>query len=239
MREIVLDTETTGLDPFRGDRLIEIAGLELQDRLPTGRTFHVYVNPERDVPAEAFAIHGISTEFLKDKPLFGEIADSFLDFVDGAQLVIHNAAFDTGFLNAELEKASRPLLFRDRIVDTLMLARRRWPAGPNNLDALCDRFGIDRTKRDKHGALVDVELLADVYIELIGGRQTTFGLDPVVRTASGPAADRARITTRPVPLSARLDAETVDRHRAFVAGLGKAEPLWSAYLSDEIKKPVS
>jgi DNA polymerase-3 subunit epsilon len=241
MREIVLDTETTGLDPFRGDRLIEIAGLEMIDRSPTGRTFHVYINPERDVPAEAFAIHGISTAFLKDKPLFADIADDFLAFVDGAQLVIHNAAFDTGFLNAELEKTGRPALFRERIVDTLLLARRRWPAGPNNLDALCDRFGIDRTKRDKHGAMVDVELLAEIYIELIGGRQTAFGLDPVARPGAGPASNRARLAARPAPLPARLDAQTRTAHREFVATLTKAEPLWAAYLAGETDpdKPVS
>jgi DNA polymerase-3 subunit epsilon len=228
MREIVLDTETTGLDPMRGDRLVEIGCLELEARLPTGRTFHVYINPERAMPAEAFAIHGLSTEFLADKPVFADVVDEFLAFIGDAPLVIHNAAFDTGFLNAELDRAGRPPVQRDRVVDTLLLARRRWPGGPNSLDVLCDRFGIDRGKRSKHGALVDAELLADVYIELIGGRQTALGLnDPATRAtlkaSSGP------VGPRPVPLPPRLTAAERAAHAAFVATLGKAPPLWTDY----------
>ena len=171
MREIVLDTETTGLDPSLGHRLIEVGCIELFNRIPTGQTFHRYVNPERDVPAEAYLVHGISAEFLKDKPGFGDIADALLSFLGDAPLVIHNALFDHGFLNAELERVERPLIARERLVDTLLLARRKHPAGPNRLDDLCLRYGIDRSRRTKHGALLDAEILAEVYVELIGARQ--------------------------------------------------------------------
>ena len=176
MREIVFDTETTGLDPYQGDRLVEIGCVELINGFPTGNSFHRYLNPERDVPEGAFKVHGLSREFLKDKPLFAEICDEFLDFVGDAPLVAHNAMFDLGFINAELERCKKAALQRERLVDTLMLARRRYPAGPNKLDDLCARFSIDLSRRTKHGALLDAELLAEVYVELTGKRQARLGL---------------------------------------------------------------
>jgi DNA polymerase III subunit epsilon len=229
MREIVLDTETTGLDPFQGHRLIEIGCIELINRIPSGEVFHRYVNPERDVPAEAFAIHGLSAEFLKDKPLFAEIADDLLAFIRDAPLVIHNAAFDLGFINAELERVAKPAIARERMVDTLLLARRKHPAGPNRLDDLCARYGIDNTRRTKHGALLDAEILAEVYVELIGARQAQLGL-----AASGAGGRGARIAAqelsgRPQPLAARLSDAERERHRAFVATLG-AGAIWADYV---------
>ena len=171
MREIVLDTETTGLDPYQGHRVVEIGCIELINRIPSGQTFHRYVNPERDVPPEAVAVHGLSRDFLKDKPLFAEVVEELIAFVGDAPLVAHNAAFDLTFLNAELERAGRVALARERMVDTLLLARRKHPGSPNRLDDLCARYGIDNSKRVKHGALLDAEILADVYLELIEGRQ--------------------------------------------------------------------
>jgi DNA polymerase-3 subunit epsilon len=159
MREIVLDTETTGLDPYQGDRLVEIGCIELVNRIPSGRTFHCYINPERDVPAEAQAIHGLTTEFLKGHPIFADVVDDLVAFLGDAPLVIHNAAFDIGFINAEFERVAKPLIGRERMVDTLLLARRKHPAGPNRLDDLCARYGIDNSHRTKHGALLDAELL--------------------------------------------------------------------------------
>src|SRR5271169_3116827 len=191
MREIVLDTETTGLDPSQGHRLVEVGCIELLNRIPTGATFHSYLNPEREVPAEAFAIHGLATDFLKDKPLFADIADDFLAFIGDAPLVIHNASFDHGFLLAELKRVERPPIARERLVDTLLLARRKHPAGPNRLDDLCARYGIDNSRRSKHGALLDAEILAEVYLELIGARQAQLGLAEKVagdRAARGGAA---------------------------------------------------
>ncbi len=177
MREIVLDTETTGLDPAQGHRLVELGCVELLNRIPTGASFHAYVNPDREMPAEAFAVHGLSGEFLKDKPRFAEIADEFLAFIgNDAPLVIHNAGFDHGFLCAELKRIERALIARERLVDTLLLARRRHSAGPYSLDALCARYGIDNSRRTKHGALLDAEILAEVYIELTGARQAQLGL---------------------------------------------------------------
>ncbi len=176
MREIVLDTETTGLNPNGGDRLIEIGCVELINRIPTGREYHVYINPERDVPAEAEAVHGLSTQFLLDKPLFKVVASDFMVFIADDPLVIHNAAFDVGFLNAELARLRLGPITMDRVVDTLQLARRKHPGGPNSLDALCKRYGIDNSNRIKHGALMDSLLLADVYIELLGERQATLVL---------------------------------------------------------------
>jgi DNA polymerase-3 subunit epsilon len=228
MREIVLDTETTGLDPFQGHRLIEIGCVELINRIPSGEVFQRYLNPERDVPAEAFAIHGLSSEFLKDKPLFAEIADELLDFLGDAPLVIHNAAFDLGFINAELERSAKPAIARERMVDTLLLARRKHPAGPNRLDDLCARYGIDNTHRSKHGALLDAEILAEVYLELIGARQAQLGL------AGSGAAERGRRVAvaesrgRPQPLPARLSDDDRERHRAFVATLGSGA-IWQDY----------
>src|SRR5579875_785434 len=183
MREIVLDTETTGLSPEQGHRVVELGCVELLNRIPTGATFHVYLNPERDMPAEAFAVHGLSAEFLSDKPRFSEIVDDFLAFVGDAPLVAHNASFDYGFLCHELKRAARAELPRDRVVDTLMLARRKHSAGPYSLDALCARYGIDNSRRTKHGALLDAEILAEVYLELIGGRQAQLGLAETVAIA--------------------------------------------------------
>ena len=176
MREIVLDTETTGLDPLRGDRLVEIGCIELLNRIPSGQTFHRYLNPQRDMPAEAFAVHGLSAEFLADKPCFAQVVDDFLAFVADAPLVIHNAGFDIGFINAELDRCGRAAIARDRLVDTLMLARRKYVGVRNSLDDLCTRFGINNSRRTKHGALLDAELLAEVYLELIEARQAQLGL---------------------------------------------------------------
>src|SRR5947209_17948369 len=171
MREIVVDTETTGLDPLRGDRLVEIGCVEMFNHMPTGQTFHVYINPQRDMPAEAYAVHGLSAEFLSDKPLFDAVADEFLAFVGDAPLIIHNAWFDASFLNAELEKSGRSALPRERLVDTLLLARRKHPGVSNRLDDLCSRYAIDNSHRTKHGALLDAGLLAAVCVDLIGGGQ--------------------------------------------------------------------
>ena len=176
MREIVLDTETTGLDPFQGHRLVEIGCIELVNRIPSRQSFHRYLNPERDVPPEAAAIHGLSSEFLKDKPFFAEIVDDLVAFIGDAPLIAHNALFDLAFLNAELERVGKTLVARERLVDTLLLARRKYPGAPNRLDDLCTRYGIDNSRRTKHGALLDAELLAEVYLELIGARQASLVL---------------------------------------------------------------
>lgn len=231
MREIVLDTETTGLDPLQGDRLVEIGCVELVNRIPSGLTFHRYLNPERDMPAEAFAIHGLSSQFLADKPLFADIADEFLDFIAGAPLIIHNASFDIGFINAELERSARTPIGRDRLIDTLLMARRKNPGGPNRLDDLCVRYGIDHSRRTKHGALLDAELLAEVYIELIGARQAQLGLaDPGGGARATMAARQRR--ERPAPLAARLRDEDIATHRAFVARLGN-DALWRDWIAGE------
>jgi DNA polymerase-3 subunit epsilon len=229
LREIVLDTETTGLDPFQGHRLIEIGCVELINRIPSGQTFHRYLNPQRDVPAEAFAIHGLSAEFLKDKPLFADVAEELLAFIEGAPLVIHNAAFDIGFINAELERAGKGPLARDRLVDTLLLARRKHPGGSNRLDDLCGRYGIDNSRRTKHGALLDAEILAEVYLELIGGRQAQLILVETGR-ASADARDRTTLARpRPIALAPRMTAADAEAHRSFVATLGD-KAIWHAYL---------
>jgi DNA polymerase-3 subunit epsilon len=228
MREIVLDTETTGLDPYQGHRLIEIGCVELLNRMPTGQIFHYYVHPDRDIPEEAFRVHGISLEMLKDKPRFHEIADELLEFLGDAPLVIHNAAFDLGFINAELERAARPLLDRTRLIDTLLLARRKYPGGSNRLDDLCIRYRIDASHRTKHGALLDAELLAEVYIELIEARQASLILlenaGPSERATQRVAASRQR----PLPLASRLTEEEFGAHRAFIAGMGD-KALWNEY----------
>lgn len=177
MREIVLDTETTGFDPTTGDRVIEIGCVEVENYLPTGRTFQVYINPERDVPAEAIAVHGITNEFLQDKPVFGEIIGDFMDFINGARIVAHNAEFDIKFLNYEIKKFGYPPFRMKNVTDTLAIARQRFPGSPANLDALCNRFGIDNSNRTLHGALLDSQILAEVYLELIGGRQHGMALD--------------------------------------------------------------
>jgi len=227
MREIVLDTETTGLDPYQGDRLVEIGCIELFNRIPTGQSFQRYINPDRDMPPGAFEVHGLSTEFLKDKPRFIEVADEFLTFIDGAALVIHNAAFDIGFINAELERVGKPVLARDRIVDTLLLARRKHPAGPNRLDDLCTRYGIDSSRRTKHGALLDAEILAEVYIGLIGARQAQLILQEAGATVA--AVTHSTIRIRTVPLAGRITSAEREAHRAFVATLG-AEAIWRDYV---------
>jgi DNA polymerase-3 subunit epsilon len=229
MREIVLDTETTGLDPLQGDRIVEIGCIELVNRFPTGRTFHYYVNPERDMPPGAFAVHGLSTEFLQDKPLFADIAAELVAFLEDSPLVIHNAAFDLAFLNAELSRLTLPIIARERLVDTLLLARRRHPGGANRLDDLCQRYGIDNSRRNKHGALLDAELLAEVYLELIGARQAQLGLDAAatpLRAAGGGIVVTVR--ERPAPLAPRLSAEELAAHAAFIAGLGP-DALWRRY----------
>lgn len=227
MREIVLDTETTGLDPLRGDRLVEIGGIELVNHFPTGRHYHVYINPERDMPEEAFRVHGLSAEFLRDKPVFAAVVEEFSSFVEGARLVIHNATFDMGFINAELKRAGRPSIGFDLVVDTLSMARRRFPGGSNSLDALCARFGIDSSRRVKHGALTDAGLLAEVYIELIGGRQASLGLSACAEGEGRGPASRQATLLRPEPLASRLTEEDRARHDEFIAELGD-KAIWHA-----------
>lgn len=226
MREIVLDTETTGLSPEQGDRLVEIGCIELLNRIPTGQSFHRYINPERDMPAEAFAVHGLSAEFLADKELFADVVDEFLDFIADSPLVIHNAAFDAGFINAELRRLSRPPVLTHRLIDTLMLARRKHP-GKNSLDDLCVRYGVNNAHRTRHGALLDAELLAEIYIELIGARQAQLVLadNPVVR-AEGNAVSIRR--PRPHPLAACVSAEERGAHESFIASLGD-KAIWKDY----------
>jgi DNA polymerase-3 subunit epsilon len=230
MREIILDTETTGLDPAAGDRIVEIGAVELLNHLPTGRTFHVYINPERDMPKEAEAVHGLSTSFLSDKPVFAAIAGDFLDFIGDATLVIHNASFDVGFLNAELGFLGHASIPPERVVDTLHIARQKHPGSANSLDALCRRYGIDNSKRTKHGALLDSELLADVYLELIGGRQRALVLEATVtkRATTIVAAHVER--QRPTPLPSRLTDEERQSHALFVEGLGE-HALWEQALN--------
>lgn len=230
MREIVFDTETTGLDPLQGDRLVEIGCIEMVNRFPTGKTFHFYFNPERDMPEQAFKVHGLSIDFLKDKPLFAEKADELIAFIGDAQLVAHNAMFDLGFLNAELERAGRGGVSRERMIDTLLLARRKHPGGSNRLDDLCVRYAVDNSRRAKHGALLDAELLAEVYVELIGARQASLVLS---QTAAVPAATPGMaiiVRERIVPLAPRMTAEDRAAHCAFVATLGEAA-IWREYLS--------
>ncbi len=231
MREIVLDTETTGLDPLDGHRLVEIGCVELINRIPSGQTFHAYFNPERSMPAEAFAVHGLGDEFLKDKMFFAEVADDLIVFLGDAPLVIHNAAFDLGFLNAELERARRPLIARERMVDTLLIARRKHPGGSNRLDDLCVRYAIDNSRRTKHGALLDAELLAEVYVELIGARQAQLVLSQA--TAPGQAlGEPITIRERLVPLVATVTAEEWAAHRQFIATLGE-NAIWRDYVSSD------
>lgn len=234
MREIVLDTETTGFEPHEGDRIVEIGAIELIGHVPTGRTYHQYINPQRSMPAEAFGVHGIGPdlleppqpakpgqETLRDKPVFKDIAQAFVDFIGDARLVIHNAAFDMKFLNAELGKLNRPLLPMDQALDTLAIARRKFPGSPASLDALCRRFGIDNSSRTLHGALLDSEILAEVYLELIGGRQPDFALAADTRTRSeGGAATDWRPMPRPQKLSAKLTDEEAAAHAAFLDSLG-------------------
>ena len=227
MREIVLDTETTGFEPQEGHRIVEIGGVELFNHMPTRRTYHQYINPERPMPKEAFDVHGLGDDFLRDKPVFKQVGQAFLDFVGDARLVIHNAAFDMRFLNAELGWAGLPGVPNSQALDTLVIARQRFPGSPASLDALCRRFGIKNSAREKHGALLDSEILAEVYLELIGGRQPDFGLGLVATktTEVNPQSDW-RPRPRATPLPARLSEEEAAAHAAFVAKLGAAA-LWN------------
>jgi DNA polymerase-3 subunit epsilon len=228
MREIVLDTETTGLKPAEGHRVVELGCVELLNRIPTGATFHVYLNPDRDMPAEAFAVHGLSADFLKDKPRFTDVADDFLSFIADSPIVAHNASFDHTFLCHELKLSARPAIPFDRVVDTLMLARRKHAAGPYSLDALCARYGIDNSRRTKHGALLDAEILAEVYLELIGGRQATLGLTDAIELPVNRVDGAIVVRTRPEPLKPRVSEAEREAHRAFVATLGE-NALWLGY----------
>ena len=238
MREIVLDTETTGFDPFSGDRIVEIGAVELLNHMPTGETFHVYINPQRSMPHEAFGVHGIGPDLLeppqpaepgqvtlKDKPLFAAVGQAFLDFVRDSKMIIHNASFDMKFLNAELGWMNLPQLPMDQAVDTLAMARKKFPGSPATLDALCRRFNIDNSNRTLHGALLDSEILADVYLELIGGRQPDFGLANVADTGGTASADDWRPVPRATPLPSRLTADEQAAHEAFVDKMGD-EALW-------------
>jgi len=228
MREIVFDTETTGLNPAGGDRMVEIGCIEIFNRVETGRHFHAYFNPERDMPFEAEAVHGLSAIFLSDKPFFSEKVEELLDFIEDSPLVAHNAGFDFGFLNHELERCGKPSVCMSRMVDTLTLARSKHPGAKHSLDALCMRFGIDRSQRIKHGALLDAQLLAQVYVELTGGRQIGLGL--VADTAALNVQQASRPVTIREPRPARphsAAAEELERHRAFIAQL--VNPLWSRF----------
>ena len=228
MREVVLDTETTGFEPETGDRIVEIGAVELVGHMPTGRHFHQYLNPERSMPEAAFAVHGLGDDFLRDKPVFAAVADEFLRFIDGARLVIHNAAFDMKFLNHELGRLGHPPMPMDRAIDTVGMARRKFPGSPASLDALCRRFGIDNAARTLHGALLDSEILAEVYLELIGGRQPGLTLAAAEGPRGTDGAGEAgpwRARPRPAALPPRLTDEEGAAHAAFVEGLG-AGALW-------------
>jgi DNA polymerase-3 subunit epsilon len=234
LREIVLDTETTGLDAKGGDRLVELGCVEIVNRIPTGREFHAFIFPEdRPVHPDAERIHGLTNDFLKDKPPFRDVVAAFIEFIGDAPLVIHNAQFDVGFINAELARLKLPEIPQTRLVDTLALARRKHPAGPNSLDALCKRYGIDNTHRTKHGALVDSLLLATVYVELLGERQATLGLQGAGRAgANGPrqAARGSAARQRPAPLAARLGPADEAAHQQFVETLGE-KAIWRKYVT--------
>lgn len=231
MREIVFDTETTGLDPANGDRIVEIGAIELLNHIPTGKSFHYYLNPERPVPPDAARIHGLDDAFLKDKPRFAEIADAFLEFIGDAVLIAHNAAFDCAFVNAELARLDRGPIGDERIVDTLMLARRKHPGSPASLDALMSRYQIDASRRTFHGALLDAELLSEVYIELIGGRQAALvlGVEADTPTVAHVAA-AAIVVTRPAPRAFQLTEADIAAHRAAIERLG-AKSLWREYFA--------
>ena len=232
MREIVFDTETTGLE-FKNDRVIEIGGVELFNHFPTGRTFHVYINPgDRKIHPDALAVHGITEEFLADKPKFDEIVADLKAFFDGAKWVAHNATFDMNFINAEFERLGLPPVEAELVTDTLALARRKHPMGPNSLDALCRRYGIDNSHRTKHGALLDSELLAEVYIEMLGGRQATFGLVQSESKAASQVTTEEDLVitlgTRPRPLAPRLTEEEAARHAAMTGKTGD-KAIWNRY----------
>ncbi|MEM6659900.1 MAG: DNA polymerase III subunit epsilon [Pseudomonadota bacterium] len=227
MREIVLDTETTGFDPESGDRIVEIGAIELVGHIPTDNVFHEYIDPERAMPQEAFEVHGLGDDFLRGKPKFAEIGQKFLDFVGDAKLVIHNAAFDMKFLNAELKWLGLPQLPYDQAIDTLEISRRRFPGSPASLDALCRRFSIDNSARTLHGALLDSEILAEVYLELIGGRQPDFALS----ASNGQRSQQGEAMAwtpapRPTPLPPRITDSEKKAHAEFVAKLGD-NAMWS------------
>ena len=230
-REIVFDTETTGLNPLGGDRIVEIGCVEIDNSISTGKVFHAYMNPERDMPEGAFRVHGLSTEFLADKPLFSAIAEDLLNFIGDSRLIAHNASFDMGFLNAELTRSGHVAIGQERVVDTLVIARRKHPYASNSLDALCQRYNIDTSRRIKHGALLDAELLAEVYSELLGGRQTTLGL-----VENGSSEDEVKASDefsgnaqkRPTELQSRLTKSEQEAHAAFIAELGK-DSVWLKY----------
>ena len=226
MREIVLDTETTGLDPTTGDRIVEIGAVELLNHLPTGKTFHKYLNPERNMPEEAQAVHGLTEEFLKDKPVFSQIVDDFLTFIKDSKLVIHNASFDMKFINAELVLVGKTTLPTDIAIDTLGIARKKYPGSPASLDALCRRFNIDNSARTLHGALLDSEILAEVYLELIGGRQPDFGPSDAYNTGERKVDEERKVFNRPKPLKTRLTVKEQEAHTEFVKNLG-ASAVWN------------
>jgi DNA polymerase III subunit epsilon len=233
MREIIFDTETTGLDN-KTDRVIEIGGIELENHFPTGRTLHIYINPgDKTVHPDALAVHGITDEFLKDKPPFAAVVDEIREFFEGAKWIAHNASFDMGFINAEFARLDIPPVPQDQVIDTLAMARRKHPMGPNSLDALCRRYGIDNSHRNKHGALLDSELLADVYIEMIGGRQTALGLN--VETGRDGYSDEEDgsdqpivLEARPRPLAPRLSETELAAHEKMISGMGD-KSLWKKY----------
>lgn len=228
MREIVLDTETTGLDPATGDRIVEIGAVELLNGVPSGANFHVYINPERDMPEGAFKVHGLSAEFLKNHPVFATIAAEFLSFIGNDRLVIHNAEFDVKFINAELARMNIAALAPERIRDTLALARRKHPGAANSLDALCSRYGVDSSRRKKHGALLDAELLAEVYVELSGGRQTTFTLQAVERRVERKVFDL--VEARSAPLTLSIEESDIRAHRTLTDALGD-RAVWRKFAS--------
>ena len=226
MREIVFDTETTGFEPNDGHRIVEVGCVELVDHFPTGKSLQFYLNPEREVPMESQRVHGLSNEFLADKPLFSAVADAFLEFIGDAPLIIHNASFDMKFVNAELARIGRAPLSMSRTIDTIEIAKRKLPGVRYSLDELCKRFGVDTSARTKHGALLDAELTAQVYLELIGGRQRGFALAPAEVAAQGPAADSGGARQRPTPLAPRITDDELAAHAAFVAAELGATAIW-------------
>ncbi len=227
MREIVLDTETTGFDPESGDRIVEIGAVELWNHVATGNTYHQYINPERSMPQEAFEVHGLGDDFLRDKPVFAQIADAFLEFVGDSKMIIHNASFDMKFLNAELKWLNKRQLPWEQALDTLAIARKRFPGSPASLDALCRRFNIDNSSRTLHGALLDSEILAEVYLELIGGKQPDFALSVSKEKTAGASVDTDwRPTRRATPLPPRITENEKAAHAAFVEKLGD-NALWN------------
>lgn len=232
MREIVLDTETTGFEPSEGDRIVEIGAVELFNHLPTGKTYHQYINPLRAMPTAAFEVHGLGDDFLRGFPVFKDIAQAFLEFIGDAPLVIHNAAFDMKFLNHELNAVGLPTIPMARATDTLMIARKKFPGSPASLDALCRRFGVNNSAREKHGALLDSEILAEVYLELVGGRQPDFGLNPAAQSNTSGSSQSAtdwRPRPRIPPLLPRLNAAESEAHAAFVDKMGEAA-IWKKRL---------